>query len=205
MHTYATDVEERIRAPIWLAIASIVVAGAANWLLERESLIIPWYIETPAPLGLYGLMYHAYETRLWRYFKLSRIPDLGGTWRGAVKSQFEPGKTTATVIWIRQRWSSMAIDLETENSFSHSQMATLNVLGTRPELSYTYLNEPFPSAPDTMEAHRGVCQLTVETRDRMTGIYFTGRGRNFSGSIELTRVSGSVVPRTEVLAAQKGN
>ena len=57
-------------------------------------------------------------------------------------------------------------------------------------LNYEYLSEPKALAADTMQAHRGTAHLRIsDGRNKLTGSYYTGRGRGTVGEILLTRIS----------------
>jgi hypothetical protein len=90
MHAYSTD-NDRTRA-VFLILAVLAILGA--WLLSRSldalSLIPPWWLDTPAVLGLYGLLWKGYDRFAWRWrlgvLSLTDIPDLAGTWAGSLVS-----------------------------------------------------------------------------------------------------------------------
>ena len=58
----------------------------------------------------------------------------------------------------------------------------------RPELVYTFVNEPRANAAPTMEMHRGTTWLRLGESGRvMEGHYYSGRGRQLYGDIALER------------------
>ena len=52
-----------------------------------------------------------------------------------------------------------------------------------PELHHLYVNEPHPTAPDTMNAHRGTATLRLKGAV-LEGDYYTGRGRLEIGALK---------------------
>ena len=78
---------------------------------------------------------------------------------------------------------------ETRSSRSRSVAASLRADDPlTPELHYLYSNEPYPTAPDTMHAHRGTAALRLKGAV-LEGDYYTGRGRREIGALKLTRDS----------------
>ena len=56
-------------------------------------------------------------------------------------------------------------------------------------LSFEYMNEPFSSAAETMEIHRGFNSLTLNPNGQeMFGPYYSGRGRQNFGELKLEKV-----------------
>lgn len=168
-----------------------IIAIAITLLLLHEikvrQLSIPWWVEGPSFLGIYGLLYWYYDNYGW--YQLSFLPwrtiDLRGTWEGRIRSSFDSNVETICVLHIQQSWTKMRIELETTNSFSKSIMANVKTEGTC-ELNYSYLNEPRALATETMSIHRGVAFLrlqTVSNRLCLVGEYFTGRGRSNHGEL----------------------
>ena len=91
-------------------------------------------------------------------------------------------------VLIIQRWSKMVIRLEAQDSHSHSIGAIFRAGDLAyPELTYVYVSEPKPHAPESMNAHRGTAHL--EFKDLvLEGSYYTGRGRREIGTIKLIRL-----------------
>ena len=62
-----------------------------------------------------------------------------------------------------------------------------------PLLTYEYLNEPKSGALETLSPHRGTIWFDIDatsTRLRLSGDYYTGRGRGTTGRIEVERARG---------------
>jgi len=189
MHPYTTDSNERKFVPLFIAVLSILVA----WLLNRATgamqFTLPWWIDAPSVIGFYGLFYTIFDRCLWRIsifrkIKLTRLPNLNGTWKGYLASSFNKHEAQYNAtIEINQSWTQIGIILETENSKSHSLIAAIlmeNPSGT--VLCYEYLNEPKPNAIATMHAHRGTGRLTLKRNGRvLEGEYYTGRDRQHFG------------------------
>jgi hypothetical protein len=125
--------------------------------------------------------------------RITRIPDLSGTWHGRVHP-IETGGISAglrvdtdVTIYINQTWTTMLIVGHTTLSKSHSLSGTL-ITADECTLSYEYINEPSASAPSTMHTHRGVARLTINDRGTvLEGEYYSGRDRQNIGTIRLIR------------------
>lgn len=143
------------------------------------------------------LFYFVFSRWLWRLsifrvLRLVNVPDLNGVWTGsgstfraneAHESKFHPSVT------IRQNWTNLSIRFETEDSISHSQGGILLTEDSvTPSLTYHYLNEPKPSAPESMNTHRGTASLEYSNGDEyLTGRYYTNEARWRYGDIVLER------------------
>src|SRR5260370_1168151 len=92
MHAYATDSGRGKLAVLMLAIASILLAWGFHELLIAIHLQAPWWLDTPAVLGFYGLLWKLYDQHIWRWrwksVRISDVPDLAGEWLGQVQSSF---------------------------------------------------------------------------------------------------------------------
>lgn len=188
VHAYSTDSRERYFVPIVVGAASIAVSYALNTWTSRYQIQIPWWLDSPTPLFLFGVIYVVYDRWLWRLPLLSRLPCLAGSWTGTVCSSHDSSVEHRATLRIRQTWSAILIELETEHSRSVSCMANLAIDGrSEPTLSYEYANEPKALSTETMQAHRGTARLAFKGTDRvekvLEGEYYTGRGRATIGEM----------------------
>lgn len=206
MHTYATDAKDRESIPLWLAALAVAAALFLNYLLKALNLQVPWWIDAPSVMGFYGLFYTLFDKFLWRLrFKaihLSEIPNIRGTWVGIVKSSHGGGtEVRGVVLYVRQTWSKLSVQVETETSRSFSTMAVVNTINASESgLKYEYINEPGTFSVPTMQAHRGTANLRL-TPDGNTlkGEYYTGRGRQNIGDMVFHRVSAQFLTRETAL------
>lgn len=191
MHSYEKDEGNRAIVAI-LGISVLLV-----WLLHEGMDAIQfdpqWWISVPSFAGCYSILYWLFDRHIWncglfRKIGLVRLPDLSGKWVGEAKSSYsEYGQAYPVTVVITQRWSKIAITLETERSRSDSTMARVkSVDSPNRELSYLYVNEPKLGAPSSMEMHRGTATLTL-TDSALKGNYYTGRGRREMGTLVLRR------------------
>jgi len=192
MHGYASD--NFFRGPkVYFAfgVAAITAASAFHVLTESPQLLGGINAAALSAGVIYGGLVFLYECWGWRW--LSTIKNLNGTWVGAISTSHNCGTSIPCVMRVRQTWTLISIELETEQSCSHTTMAAL--YDDQPGdigLKYEYLSEPKNLAVQTMQTHRGICTLAINIDSmglRLSGGYFTGRGRETRGEITLHHVS----------------
>lgn len=210
MHTYATDVD-RQRVPIILAVLSIGTALLFIYVIQALEVQIPWWIDAPSVMGFYAIFYSIYDKTLWKLhfdnIRLSHIPDVNGVWAGELTSSYNNGTKIDIVFYIVQTWSKISIRTETITSTSSTTMAALNTEEyLDPGLQYEYLSEPGAFATPTMQIHRGTGHLRLSANGQiLSGDYYTGRGRQTTGTIELHFISKKRIDREEALKRMKSN
>ena len=158
MHSY--DLEGRGRIYAGLAVLSVLLVWLIDVGLDYASIDPPWWLSAPSFAGFYSILYWVFDRHIWRWrilrrLRLLSVPDLNGLWTGEIDSSFgEEGTNRDVKLNIMQRWSTIFVVLETDESRSRSQIAALKTQGIdRPELTYTYLNEPHGRAPEPMQSH----------------------------------------------------
>jgi hypothetical protein len=199
MHQYSTDSNERARVPLWIAGFSLVASWLLHVILVWLNFTPPFLIEVPSFGGFYYIFHEWFDKKLWRLpifrtLGLVKVPDLAGTWEGYIVTSFDShGSQKPATLQIKQTWSELKIILETKDSISNSE--TASIITKTPDIarvSYEYLNEPKPHAASSMEIHRGLgrhdFQLT-DVGEVFDGDYYTGRGRSNFGSLNFKRVS----------------
>lgn len=176
-----------------LLVASIVLVGTVNAVLDAVDFGLQWIVSPFSVAGIFGLLYFMFDRFIWKWHMLRcldivTIPDLNGAWSGEIESSHDQGGQPLQVsVVISQRWSKILVELETEESHSKSVAASfLTSCSSSPELVYAYVNEPKPNAQKSMEMHKGTARLAF-TGQSLEGDYYTGRGRVTVGSIRLTR------------------
>ncbi len=200
-HTYSTDSAERRYVPFFIAIVAVVATFTVFHFIDQYRITVPWWATPPIDtMAFYGLFYELFDQWAWKWsvlhkFHIIKVPDLSGRWTGRVEPIETNGVSaglgvkTDLKIQIKQTWTSMLIIGDASLSKSHSLTSSL-VTGGECTLNYEYLNEPKPSAPSTMHAHRGVARLIVNEKDaRLDGEYYSGRDRQNIGTIHLRRVA----------------
>ena len=191
MHSYETEGRGKV------VVAIIAVSVLLVWLLHvglaATNFEPRWWLSVPSFAGCYSVLYWLFDRYLWRLgllrrLGLIRLPNLNGKWVGAVESSYnQDGRAHSVSVVVMQRWSKVLVRLETENSRSHSVMASLRTVDLpNPELSYQFVNEPKSNAPGTMGMHRGTATLEL-IGSGLEGDYYSGRGRGEVGTIKLRK------------------
>lgn len=193
MHPYSIESEERRSVFLILAGLSIVLSWAIYKTLVHYDVFLPWWIESPSILSIYGLLVFVYDKWAWRLSRkigLSKIPDLRGEWTGHLRSSFDEHETAVIAkLTIFQTWTRMKVLLDSELSWSQSELASIAL--KTPEgkyLYYQFLNEPKANAPETMSMHRGTVKLLFDEKKKtLFGEYYSGRDRQNYGSLFFRR------------------
>lgn len=190
MHGYTTDSSERRVVPLLLALLAITSAWVSSRFLSEAHLSIPWWLDAPSSMALYGVLYALFDKYLWRtspLYKLGlvRIPNLAGRWRGYLITSFDGhSKRHDLMINIFQSWTQIAVYLTTTTSVSRSCAAMIQV--DDPEgvaLIYQYENQPLSDATKTMHMHFGTAMLRISGGGFLAGDYYAGRDRRTFGRV----------------------
>jgi hypothetical protein len=176
------------QATVWIAILGVLCAFAWGAGTSALGWAAPWWLDTPAVFGFYGLLSWVYEHWLWRtgiFKRMHGIPDLTGRYRVIIRTSFDehtsPKEGTAV---ISQSWTRFVVRLETEFSTSRSQGAWLaEAPGAGFCLTYVYGNTPRSSAASVLTPHEGTAIVMFDETRRGNGTYYTGRGRMNHGEL----------------------
>jgi len=193
MHAYSLDTNERRYVFLILAIVSIVLSWGFQQLLLKYHISLPWWVENPSVLFVYGILFLAFDKWLWKFFgkmNVSKTPNLNGEWEGSLKSSFDNHSGDIKVkLKIVQTWTEINILLRTDHSSSHSESAS--IINKAPEgiyLCYQYINDPKTNAAETMNIHRGTVRLLLNEKEKcLEGDYYSGRGRQNFGCLNFRR------------------
>ena len=195
MHPYSTDATRPIRIMLLLAVLAIGLAYLFDRSLSVLHLKPPWWLDTPAVLGFYGLCWRLYDEYLWRLGSVTRtlsgVPNLAGHWTGTVLSSHPDQQPIKASLVVRQTSSRLLIILETDMSKSYSTMAALcSSPGPSNGLRYAFANVPRTLNRETMRPHNGVAQLILSANgSQLTGDYETDRFRTTNGRLEFRRTA----------------
>ncbi|WP_280200588.1 hypothetical protein [Nocardia cyriacigeorgica] len=164
-----------VAALLWLAIAVLSGRHDGQWVALRTFSI------AGAVVTLGFLVYERWGWA-WRFVRFfTGKPNLNGTWRGELQSDFErDGRRIdpiPTVLLIKQTDSSIWVTLFTGESSSTTEMGKLvNEDDGRWRVTFVYTNRPRPEVSARSNQHQGVCELYVTGRgDALGGSYFTSR------------------------------
>jgi SMODS-associating 2TM, beta-strand rich effector domain len=177
-----------------LAVLAILAAWTLHQLFNALSFSPPWWLDTPAVLGIYGLLWKGYDGFAWRWragqLSLTDVPNLAGTWNGEIISTRDRRTSIPATLTITQTATRVLITLETTTSRSNSVMATINCRpGPYQGLHYSFENRPHAMAQSTMSPHSGQAHLRLfPDGRRLSGDYETDRHRGNVGAMSFERV-----------------
>ena len=185
-HPYAHGAQRASVA--WLAVLGVGAAWAWGAGTRGLGWTPPWWLDTPAVFGFYGILYWVFNVYLWQLSLVARlhgIPDLSGQYQVTIRTSHDMhvtqriGKAT-----IAQSWSSLIVRVELDTSTSRSRGAWLVLSpGVGTTLTYVYDNAPKPTAGQGLNQHEGTAVMTFTSDRRGSGSYYTGRGRTSFGEI----------------------
>jgi hypothetical protein len=203
LHPYSTDSTRQRTVLLLIAVAAILLAWALGRFLDLLNTSVPWWLDTPAVVGFYGLLWQAYDRWLWRVRigggTLSGVPDFSGTWNADIRSSYDPALKSGGTLTIHQTASRILVDYDGALSRSYSRIAMIKIdPGPGRGLQYVYDNQPKKLAPPTMKPHEGTAFLKFADDGRkLTGGYSTDPNRSTTGEMTFTREDApSDVPRT---------
>jgi hypothetical protein len=177
-----------------MVFVSLVLAWV--WGLVQRTWIpsIPWWLDTPAVIGIYGIAFQAYDGWAWNWHWvrfLHGVPDCSGDYALTIRSSHDGLQSELRgTVKIRQTWTRIIVRVETGTSTSVSKGGYLvEAPGEGARLVYLYHNTPRGQAVAEMSQHEGTASL-VFSGDGTTavGTYYTGRGRRNHGELELQRL-----------------
>jgi len=185
---------------IWAVILFItkIYSSVDLWLAIKK---IPQAISLYAVIGL---VFTKWIWR-WKFFQgwLIKIPDLQGTWKGELKSDWinpTTGQAIATipmVLVIKQTFSTIKCTLMTKESTSYSTTADININSTSDDLylTYNYTNRPKATIRDRSAIHDGATILKIIKNPQfcLEGEYWTSRKTR--GEIYLTFYSKELIEK----------
>ncbi len=190
--------------PSRIFIQALVLVVAGVYLVSYLIRGLPTS-ELFAPIGAAGavvsLFVLAFDHLLWRVPKIGRMlskrPDIRGTWRGRLASNWVNPETGNRIdpdrevyLVIRQTFWSVSGNLMTKESKSCSTTATIEDDGCgQYQFVAQYRNTPRASVRERSEVHHGSFKLDIggQPVDRLEGYYWTDR--NTMGELEFDQRS----------------
>lgn len=190
MHDYSINNNERVIIYFFCALISVCIMYLISNLVEN----IPWYLESPSPFFIYGIIVYFFDKYLWNknFFKiLIKTPDMNGEYAGMLKSSYDDfNKEYPVNIVVKQTWTKIIISLKTDTSESNSKGASIVFENEKIYLFYYYLNKPNFDSVDSMQIHFGTCTHVFDDKTNcFNAEYYSSRGRKNHGTITLTKIS----------------
>jgi hypothetical protein len=160
-----------VAAALWLGIAwSLGAAVDATWAKPAG------FVVTAVVLLLI-----AFDTIAWRWlpFKLTKRPNIRGTWATDLHFTWPPEsapRTKRCYLVIHQTFSTVSVRMYLDTSSSESRSADIRRRDGQHSLWWVYLSQATEFDRDN-PAHRGASELVIATvpRPSLDGIYWTER------------------------------
>jgi len=191
-----------IKLFIWIfAGFTLVFVFVAKWIYglpkDADGLLFKFLSTVVAGDYVIWLLFSkwAWKWHIWRGW-LVPFPDLNGTWKGVIRSNWinpATGQRIADIpalLVVKQSFKRITCRLMTAESTSESFAESFEL---EPDsgaklLVYSYRNEPKPSVKERSEPHEGTAKLRVggQKKPRLEGKYWNDRSKPVSGEMEFT-------------------
>jgi hypothetical protein len=198
MHPFATDSEERKLVLFVLALVSLFATWLLHvfisWIGQQTNFSPPWWLEIPSVLTFYGIFYEMFDRWIWKMrivkqVGLVRIPDLGGTWKGYLKTSYDDFKEEHQAsLKIFQSWTRIGISQQAQSSKGESFAAS--ILTKEPEakrLFFMYRNTPQADSDPNLHQHIGSAQLILAGGILSGDYYNCARDRPTYGTLHFEK------------------
>lgn len=182
---------------LFLVGISTLLTYAFSYCLSSLDITVPFYVETPSVLGIYAILFWLFDKYLWKFSIFRKLgivisSDLNGKWVGIIKSSYDNFLTeTKAEIVIEQTATKVKLcgTFNKSKSVSVHENFGKSEVDNQVALFYFFRNEPSYDAVETMAIHEGSAKLLYDqSKDTLTGYYYSGRDRNNHGTIEVKRV-----------------
>jgi len=194
MHEYAVAHEIRRRTWVVLALISLLISLCYRSLSSSfPCLAISPLLESPSVITTLGVLVYLYDRVGWRWkifgLRMCSITDYSGVWEGNIASCHNGGTSVKCTLIVRQTWSRICCELQTEKSHSVSHSASIDRnAGEKEVLTWHYINTPHCDCNKEMHMHHGVTVALIDEHDEMVCDYYNCcRERQTCGTIRLRR------------------
>ncbi|MES2014391.1 MAG: hypothetical protein V4437_01065 [Patescibacteria group bacterium] len=166
---------------IWAGV--ILISGIFNTVDLWQTIAL-----IPQAITIYAIVCVLFIKWIWRWELLQgwliKVPDLQGTWRGELRSDWINPETNSgiapipIIVVIKQTFSSIKCTLMTQESTSYSTAAEIVKGGDGDlHLTYNYTNRPRVTLRDRSQIHDGaaILRLIKKPEQMLEGEYWTSR------------------------------
>lgn len=195
------------RGTIQVIISIAVLVWAIMLILQGVDLDFGLLRPYSVAVGVTVIALNAYDKWLWKIPLFRHIPkrppDLSGTWRGTIESEYQNPETGQVVppikafMVVEQTASTMSIRQLTSESRSHSLTASLEKSAGMWVASFTYINEPQLRYQRRSPMHMGAGVLNIHGSPptSIEGQYWTSR--DSKGELKFNRKSEKIYTNFE--------
>jgi hypothetical protein len=169
-----------------LIVAVVIVVFAVGIWTSGDKVDVTWLRFYSVAVTAVVTMLALWEYWIWRLRFVQLIPgvrrDIRGTWKGELQTFWKdergvsPPRKPAYLV-VRQSASRVSIVLLTDESRSHSSLASVSSDGATVSLDYMYVNWPDARVEQKSRIHHGSASLVVSgaPATRLRGRYWTSR------------------------------
>jgi hypothetical protein len=179
-----------------LVFFSTAIAYAISFILTKNNIVVPFYIEIPSITAIYAFFFTLFDKYFWKFPIFKKIgiivaDDLNGKWQGIIKSSHD---NFLSDIKAELNINQTATNIKVHGIFDQSRSVSIHEsfgkseVDDRTALFYFYRNEPQYDATETMVIHEGSVKLIYNGKDELSGYYYSGRDRNHYGTISVKKV-----------------
>lgn len=182
LHPYSLDdslnASERLHVAYKLAATASVIVGAAGAAIAVATRYYGTVaaLTAPSTVVVYLFLVRLVELYLWKWpstrFLLGiTLPNINGTWNGRVETRRRDGEQIAGntgKMTIKQSWSTIGVEFETDRTCSHSVGAFMTMDAAHLVLTIEYradVREVHREDPN-VQAHRGTCRYRILTTEK---------------------------------------
>lgn len=182
LHQYSLDdslnASERLYVTYKLAAVSSILVGAISFLLAWLTSF--WgamaAFAAPSTVAVYLFFARLTELHLWhrpiaRSLLGITLPNVNGIWDGHVETRLRDGQQMAGysgVMTIKQTWSTIGVEFETDRTCSHSIGAFMTKGAAHLVLTIEYRADvrELHNDDDNVQAHSGTCRYRIRMTDK---------------------------------------
>lgn len=176
---------------LYIVLVLAAIVSAITWCLGDEKLTIKFILDCIGNSAtIITIIASIFCSKLWKFgiFQgwLVLIPNLNGTWKGTIMSNWinpETNKTQPPIdstLRVKQSLFKISCVVTTGESTSNSIIADFVIEPEKQirKLVYTYQNDPFQVYRSKSPIHYGTASLTIIEKNNsltLTGNYWTDR------------------------------
>jgi hypothetical protein len=170
---------------------------------SKDIVVVDILYQIPKAISIYyvaGLIFSKWFWK-WNIWKgwLVNVPNLQGTWKGFLKSDWIDPETKQGVekipifLTIKQNLDNISCEIMTKESGSYSLSADILYINKKLQFSYTYNNIPRSGFRDRSQIHNGASLLKIINKPskKLIGEYWTDRKTR--GEIDLEFFSNDII------------
>jgi len=181
-------INSKIQLYIKLSLFLVILAFFVFVFNDQKNIdLLTIIYQVPKSIVIYAVVGFIFTEWFWKWniWKgwLIKIPNIQGTWKGHLQSNWTNPKTKLGVdaipmfLVIKQNFNKIECSILTEESSSYSLSADIQNIHNNLQLSYTYTNTPKTIFRDRSEIHNGAALLKIidNSKRKLSGGFWNDR------------------------------